>query len=156
VTVLVPSYKLHVGLEEDSIVHQCLRIVTIVALALVPAACGSGLAGVGGAACRGDGSIVLDPGYYHLVANGDDGNGTATENSANGGSLTETDNCRGVASIGFGFSRGVGYIGVTPLAAGACTMTIDDGPNCVNSSIIVAPAPASSSSTLRRDASPRA
>ena len=131
--------------------HPRVRIVIIAVLAIVPTACGPGgaLSGLGGAACRGDGSIVLDPGYYHLVANGDDGNGTATENSTNGGGLTERDNCRGVASIGFGVDRGVGYIGVTPLAAGACTMTIDDGPNCVNSSIIVAPAPASSDRVRR-------
>ncbi len=140
--------------------HSLMRIAAIVMLALIPAACGGGFLSFGGGGhdsgdgCNGDGSIVLDPGYYHLVVGGDDGEGSATENSTNGGgSLTERDNCSGIARIDFSNDgRGAAGIGVTPLKSGACTMVISDGPNCVDSSITVAPAP--SSSTIRRGASP--
>ena len=135
--------------------HSLLRIAGIVVLALIVGGCGAfGPGGHdSGDGCTGDGSIVLDPGYYHLVVGGDDGIGSATINSGNGTSLTERDNCHGVASVGFGNDgRGGAGIEITPLATGACTMTISDGPDCVDSSIIVAPGPASTS--IRRGASP--
>jgi hypothetical protein len=132
-------------------VHSLLRIAGIVVLALIVGGCGV-LGGGGhdsGDGCNGDGSIVLDPGYYHLVVGGDDGSGTATINSGNGSSLTERDNCHGVVRVGFANDgRGGAGIEVTPLATGACTMTISDGPDCVDSSITVAPA--SSSTSVRR------
>ena len=132
--------------------HAVLRIVPLVMLTLFPAACGGGaLAGVDG--CTG--GIVLDPRSFHLVVGGDYEYANVTDNSPDGsGTMSETDTCRGIARIDFGnLSYGFARVDVTPLATGACTMTISDGPNCIDTSVTVAPAP-DSSSGIRRGVSP--
>ena len=74
---------------------------------------------------------------YTLYTKGDPLSDIATDSSDAAGALHEYDTCRGIASVNFQNNNGEGDFTITPLAVGQCQMTVDDGQNCVTSTVVV-------------------
>jgi hypothetical protein len=61
-------------------------------------------------------------------------------NSDAKGGLHEYDTCHGIASVNFqSTSDNEGDFTITPIAVGQCQLTVDDGDQCVTSTVVVHP-----------------
>ncbi len=132
---------------------KTIATVVMLAAALCMAGCTGGVATALGFGPKCDPRLNKDISVaeqFTLYVSGDPLTDTATDSNTAAGELHEYDTCRGIASVNFHDNGGEGDFTITPLAAGHCQMTVDDGSSCVTSTVVVLPGNGLSSILRRR------